>query len=164
MRLSLLALQRGDYKPSNHCQHSAPAQNPHHRSDLRVVVQHAEAGEDGVEIVLDKIRIARGDQRQFHRARISHVGRGVEPVLKEEKQAEDKARGLALGEKIRGQEKWHQPLQQGASPKAERRAEPSEQVVPALMDDEVGAVDEKKSTVRGESVGEERDIKNEPGG
>ena len=39
-----------------------------------------------------------------------------------------------------------------------------EQIVAALVDDEVGAVDEKKSSVRRKSVGEERDIEDDPGG
>jgi hypothetical protein len=35
--------------------------------------------------------------------------------------------------------------------------------MPAFVDDEVGGVDEKESPVRGEGVGQERGIKDEPG-
>ena len=111
-----------------------------------------------------KVGVAGGDQGQRHGARVGHVGCGVEPVLEGEKQAEDEAGGLALSEEVHGQKKREQPLQQRASPKTKRGAEPTEQVVAALVDDEVGAVDEKKSPVRGESVGEEGDIEDDPGG
>src|SRR5208282_1469790 len=104
--------------------------------DLRVVVEHPEAGEDGEEIVLDEIGITGCHQRQCLGASVGHVGSGVEPVLKEEKQAEDEAGGVALGEEVRGQEKRDKPLQQRASPEAKCGAKPAEQIMPAFVDDQ----------------------------
>jgi len=106
------------------------------------VVEDAEAGEDGVEIVLGEIGIAGGDQGQVHGAGVGHVGGGVEPVLEKEKCAENKTRDLALAEKIYGQKKWDQPLQQRASPEAKRGAEPPKEIVPTFVDDHVSRVDE----------------------
>ncbi len=111
-----------------------------------------------------KLGVASRNQWQFHGARIGHVGCGVEPVLEKEKQAEDKAGGLAPREEIDGEKKWDQPLEQRASPKAERGAEPSKQVVAAFVHDEVGHVDEEKSAMRGKGITEERHIEHEPRG
>jgi len=112
-----------------------------------------------MEVVLGKLRIASRHQRQHQGARIGHVGCRVQPVLEEEKQAKDEAGDLAFGEEVHGQKKWDQPLQQRPSPQAERSPKPSEQVVTAFVYNEVRAVDEKKSAVRGEGVREESKIK-----
>jgi hypothetical protein len=85
--------------------HSAPAQKPDRHGNLRVVLQNAETGKDGMEVVLGKLGIAGGNQGQHHGARVGHVGRGVEPVFEEEKQAEDEAGGLTLREEVNGQKK-----------------------------------------------------------
>jgi len=116
-----------------------------------------------VEIVLGEIGIAGGDQGQIHGAGVSHVGRGVEPVFEKEKCAEDEAGDLALAEKVYGQKKRDQPLQQRASPKAKRGAEPAKEIVPAFVDDQVGRVDEKKSAVGAEGVDQESDVEDQPG-
>lgn len=115
-----------------------------------------------MEIVLYKIRISRCDQGQLLRPRVRHVSRRVEPILKEEEQAEDKSGRLPLCEEIRGQKKRHEPLQQRASPKSERGAEPSEQIVAAFVNNQIGRIDEQKSATRREGIDEKSGIENEP--
>ena len=97
-----------------------------------------------MKIVFDEIRITGGNQRQRLGTRVGHVGCGVEPILKEKEQAKDEAGGLALCEEIRRQKKRNQPLQKRASPKAKGWTEPAEQIMPSLMNDEVGIVNEEK--------------------
>jgi hypothetical protein len=65
---------------------------------------------DGVEVMFRKILIAGRNQRKNLGARVGHVGRGIQPIFKEEKQAEDEARGLALREEIYRQQKRDEPL------------------------------------------------------
>ena len=149
-------------QPCHHSQHPAPSQQPNHGGDLRIVVQKSEAGEDCVEVVLDEIGIACCYQRQDLGACVRHVGCGVEPVFKKEEQAEGKSGGLALAEKIDCQQERDEPLQQRPSPKTERGTEPSEEIVSALMDDEVGAINEEEFAMRVESVEEKCHIKNQP--
>src|SRR5581483_8974512 len=76
------------HKESHRCQHPAPAQECYDTGDRGVMLQDAEAGEDRVPVMLDAIAAARAHPRQPHCTRIGHIDRRVEPVLKEEKQAE----------------------------------------------------------------------------
>src|SRR6266567_2372071 len=126
------------------------------------MIEHAEASEDRVEVMLHKVRVARRDQRQNLGSGGGHIRRVIEPVLEKEKRTENEARSMPLHEEIRGQQKWDQPLQQCASPKTERGSEPGEQIVSAFMHDQVGDVDEQESAVSGERVRQERDIKDQP--
>ena len=116
-----------------------------------------------MEVVFNEIRISGCDQWQLLRAGIGHVGRGVEPIFEEEEQAEREAGDLALTEKGSRKQQRNEPLQQRASPEAKRRAEPSEEVMAALVNDQIGAVDKQKSAMRVERVRHEQDVKNTPG-
>lgn len=111
-----------------------------------------------MEIVLHEVRIARRDQGQFLRPCVRHVSRRVEPILKEEEQAEYKAARLPLRVEVSSQEKRHQPLQQRASPKSERCTKPSEQVVTAFVNNQIRRIDEQESAMRSESVSEKSRI------
>jgi hypothetical protein len=68
-----------------------------------------------------------------------------------------------LRKKVYGQKKGDKPLQQRASPKTEGGAKPSEEIVTALMDDEICAIDKKIPSVGGERIDEEKRIKDKPG-
>ena len=149
-------------QPRHHSQHPAPSQQPNHGGDPRIVVQDSEAGEDCVEVVLDEIGIACCYQRQDLGACVRHIGRGVEPVLEEEEQAEGETGGLALAEKIDCQQERDEALQQRPSPETKRGTKPSEEIVSALMDDEVGAINEEEFAMRVESVEEKCHIKDQP--
>ena len=92
------------------------------------MIQDAEVGEDAEEIVFHEIGIASRNQWQYLGSGVGHIGRGIEPVLEKEKQAENEARSLALREEIYGQQKWDQPLQQRPSPETQRGSEPAEQI------------------------------------
>ncbi len=118
-------------QPRDASQHPTPAQHPYHGSDLCVVVEHAEAGKDFEKIMLHEVRIPGRDQRQHLGSSVSHVSRGIEPVLEKEKQAENETSGLAFGEEICRQQKRDQPLQQRASPQAQRGTKPVEKIVSA---------------------------------
>jgi len=83
--------------------------------------------------MLHEVRISGRDQRQHLGPRVRHISRSVEPILKKEKQTENKAGDLPVGEEINCQQKRHQPLQQRASPQAKRGTKPVEKIVPALM-------------------------------
>src|SRR5438270_7963266 len=119
-------------------------------------------GKDLVKIVFNEIGITGCNQRQNLRSRIGHISCGVEPIFEEEKPAEDERGHLAFGKEVCGEQKRDQPLQQRASPKAERWTEPSEQIVAALVNDEIGSVNEQESAMGRESVGEESEIEHEP--
>src|SRR5437764_7675552 len=116
-------------------------------------------GKGLVKIVFNEIGITGCNQRQNLRSRIGHISCGVEPVFEEEKTAEHERCQLAFRKEVCGEQKRDQPLQQRASPKAERCTEPSEQIVAALVNDEIGSVNEQESAVRREGVGEESQIK-----
>lgn len=115
-----------------------------------------------MEVVLDEIRVAGRDQRESLRPRIGHVGRGIQPVLEEEKQAEDKTGNLALAEEICREQERHEPLQQRASVESQCWAEPSEEIVAALMHDQIGVVYDEPGAVRVEGVGEKSKVENNP--
>src|SRR5678815_1870790 len=150
--------QASPYQPRHGRDHAAPAQKTYHRRDLRVVWQHAQAGEDGVPVVFDVIGIAGGDERQQHGAGVGHVGGGVQPVFEEEEGAESESGGLSLAEEVCSQEQRHQPLQNGASPESERGTKPAEQKMSAFVDNQICQIDEEKRAMLAERVYQEHYI------
>ena len=121
-RIEPLAIFSMQSEPSYDSYHPAPAQQADYGRNLGVVVENAQVREDSVEIVLNKFRVAGGDQGQNLRSRVGHVGCGVEPVLEKKEKAENETSGLPLVKEIHCQKKWHQPLQQRASPQTESGA------------------------------------------
>lgn len=113
-----------------------------------------------MKVVLHEIRISCRDQGQLLRTRIRHVSRRVEPVLEKKEQAEHKAARLPLREEICSQKKWHEPLQQSASPKSKRRTKPTEQIVAPFMNNQVGRVDKQESAMFCQSIGHESAVEN----
>ena len=111
------------------------------------MVQNTQAREDGVEVVFHEVRIAGRDQWQHLGAGVSHVGCGIEPVLEKEKETKGEAGGLAFREKISRQKERYKPLQQRPPPQHDRVTEPAKQIMAALVNDEIGAVNEEKSAV-----------------
>lgn len=132
-----LAGELGSYgfscQPEYDCNHSAPSNQTDHTCNGYVVLQHAQAGENCVPVVLHKIRIARGHQRKHHGARVGHVSGRVEPVFEKEKRAEDKRTELAVEREVSRKQEWHQPLQDRAAPQADGRSEPAEEQMPAFV-------------------------------
>jgi len=112
--------------------------------------------------MLNEIRITHRDQWQIHGASVGHVGRGVQPVLKEEEQGEDERRGLALREKVCGQEKRHQPLQDGSTPQSRNLSEPPEKKMAALVHHQIRQVDKEKFPVFRKRISQKDDIKQKP--
>src|SRR5207244_986577 len=125
------------HQPRRDTQHSNPTDKPDDRSNLRVVSQNTEVGKDRVPVVLHIIRISGSHQGQYHSTGIRHVGRGIQPILKEKERAKYKGRNLTLEEEISSQQKRNQPLQKRPTPYPESRAEPSEKQMAAFMDDQI---------------------------
>lgn len=151
-------------QPHYAADHSTPSQDADDRGDLGVIVENAEIGEDAEEIVLCQIGVAGGDQREQLSAGVGHVFGGVDPVFEKEEQAEDEAGQLAFAEEISCQKKRDKPLQQRPTPQAEGGAEPTEQVMSAFVDHQIGAMNKERCGGFAEGVEEKADIKNEPCG
>jgi len=149
-------------QPSHACEHPAPAEQADHGSDSGVIVQDSEARKYGVKIVLDKIGIPGRHQRKCLVSSVGHVRRGVQPVLKKEEKTEHETEGLALRKEIGCQKKRDQPLQEGSAPEAECGTKPSEQVVSALVNNQVGIVNKQSGSVGGKCIGQKRKIKDGP--
>ena len=52
-------------------------------------MQDAQSGKDGVPVVLDEIGVSGSDERESHGAGVGHVGGGVQPIFKKEKETEE---------------------------------------------------------------------------
>src|SRR5579871_723258 len=116
-----------------------------------------------MKVVLDEIGIPGCHEWQFLRPCVSHIGRGIQPVFEKEEKAEHKAGRLPLREEIGSQEEWNQPLQHRPTPETERCSEPCEQVVAALMNNKVRAVDKQEAAMRRESIETEPNVEDQPG-
>ena len=75
-----------------------------------------------------------------------------------------KTRDLTLAEEVRCQQKRDQPLQQRASPKAERGAEPAEQIVSAFVNYQVGVIDQQAGAMSGKGIRNKSDVEDKPRG
>jgi len=65
-------------------------------------------------------------------------------------------------EKIGREHKGNHPLQDGASPQAERWSEPTKEHVTSFMHDEIRGVDEEVVSMHAKRVHEEDRVKGEP--
>src|SRR3990170_2914943 len=150
------------HEPSDGCQHPQPAQSANEAGDERVLPKEAEAGENQVPIVVSAFATAGGDQRQQLPAGVGHIGGGVEEVLEEKEGGEGGAGGVALEEEIDAERQRRQQLQQRPAPDTEPVAQPAEEQVPGLVDDEVDVVNQQEAITVGERVQQEQGVEHQP--
>ncbi len=106
--------------------------------------------------------LAGTNQRQSLGARVSHVGADIEEIFKEPEAAKSKAGGFAMKEEIGSTKKRHKQFAKRSPENHDGVAEPIEEKMPALVNDQINVIEKEKTAAVEESVKKEERIEAEP--
>jgi len=145
-------------EPGHGGEHAEPAEGAHDSADFLVLGEEAPLAEENF-----PVGVAGADQRQGCGAGVCHVGADIGEIFEEPEAAKSEAGGFALPEEIDGAQEGHEQFTQRSAENHDGIAEPTEEEMPALVDDQIDEIQEEKSGAVGEGVKEEECVKAEPG-
>src|SRR6266567_6933093 len=145
-------------QPHDDCNHSKPSQSTRESADFLVLGEEAPLGEKNCPVALFG-----ANERQSGGACIGHVCANVRKVFKELKAAESKAGRFPLPEEINCAEQRHKQFGKRAAENHDGMAEPTEEEVTTLVDDQIDEIQDEKPGAVSEGIEEEKYVKTKPG-
>ncbi len=136
-------------KPSDDGEHAEPAEGAHDSADSLVLGEKAPLGEENF-----PVGVAGADQGQGCGAGVGHVGADVGKVFEEPEAGKSKAGGFPLPKEIDGAEERHEQFAQRSPKNRDGVTEPTEEKMPAFVNDQIDEIEEQESGVVRECVEE----------
>jgi hypothetical protein len=144
-------------QPCDGSDHSEPAQSAHDPTDFLILSKQSPLAEKNFPVML-----AGTNQRQSLGARVRHVGANIGEIFKEPEAAKSGAGGFPLPEEIECAQERNKQFAKRSTENHDGVAEPTEEKMPALVDDQINVIEKEKTAAVEGGVKKEESIEAEP--